>query len=65
MDEQSQRTILEKEVNLLCDKLHEAGMGVLDTSPSQDGTLSHLSLLDLNRMKNELANLCRTLGGVK
>lgn len=63
MNEQMERTLLETKVNALIERLHEMGHGVKDTSPNQDGTLSHYSLSDLRRLERELRDLMRTLGG--
>jgi len=65
MDEKTERTILEKEVYFLVDQLHSAGMGVLDTSPKQDGTLDHLTLVDLRQLKRDFRDLLRTIGGAR
>lgn len=65
MDETLERQLLETAVNLLMNQLHDAGMGIVDTSPNKDGSLSHLSLSDLRMMKRELVTLARTAGGLR
>lgn len=63
MDYSFLRRLLEMEVNFLCDRLHEVGIGILDTSPNQDGTLSHLTLEELKSFRAELRVLNKNSKG--
>lgn len=65
MDEQTERQFLTDTVTTLVEQLHTLGHSVTDTSPKKDGTFDHLSLTDLRRLKGDLRDLLRTLGGAR